>query len=537
MNCYQTMEPETAALDTFPGLRQEDLAEVERRFNAYLFYRADRHGRRVWTTCCHREDYLNGREAARAQTGTHGDRIACPFCGEPVHVVCKGRLRSGASLRQYIPFLFLHASEDGQTVWAQGYWTTRNLLDEPRGRTLFWPTRCYRFRPGEWRQWEHGWRDGGMVPCNGKWAQEPFRENGMYSGYASYYVVNYDCLEDSFLRYTGYDALLDRPAYWDSVGKRQDLVRYLAMASLYPKQVEMLRKAGIEELPAHYIYGQRKNTDVFQWKEKDPRKAFRLTTPELRAFLRTSKRLDILRLYRAAQGGLSFARCDELAARIGDTLALDAAKTAGKLRIPMQKVAKKLLTNWNGTCRGCAQATTLWLDYLDAAEKLGWDLTTPLIQMPRELERKHDEATQAVQAEADRIENEKAAARYAALCQRYAYTDGAWLIRPAETAEEIVREGKALCHCVGGYAKRHAEGMLAILFLRKASDPDEPYMTIEMQGDSLRQIHGYKNDQNGPNPWTVHKDLLDSWLAWVKAGSKRDKNGNPKLFKKQEDVA
>lgn len=531
------MVSEDAALDTFPGLCQEDLDEVERYFHAYLFYQADRRGRRVWTTCCHREDYLDGRAEARGLTGTHGDRIACPFCGEAVDVVCRGRLRNGSSLRQYIPFLFLHASEDGQTVWAQGYWTTRDLMDEPRGRTLFLPTRCYRFQPGAWQQWETGWWDGKMVPCAGKWAGEPFRENGSYSAYADYYIINYHCLEDSFLRYTGYDAPLSRPAHWEGTGKRNDLVRYLAMASRYPKQVEMLRRAGIEELPACYIYGQRKNADVFRWKEEDPRKAFRLTKPELRDFLKTSKRLDVLRVYQAARGGLPFAQCDVLAARIGDTLALEAVKAAGKLGIPAQKLAKKLLSNWDGMARGCAQAATLWLDYLDAAEKLGWDLTNPLLQLPRELERKHDEATQAVQTEADRLENEKAAARYADLCQRYAYTDGTWLIRPAETATEIVREGKALCHCVGGYAKRHTEGMLAILFLRKAADPDTPYMTIEMQGNSLRQIHGYQNDRNGPDPWTVHRDLLDTWLAWVKAGSKRDQEGKPKLSKKQEEVA
>lgn len=128
MGYYKTMEPEDKALEEFPGLSREDLEEVEWRFNKYLLYQGDRHGRQIWTTCCHEDFYMEGEKGQL--TGTHGDRLHCPFCGETVQVVCRGRIRSGATLRQYIPFLFLHASEDGQTVWAQGYWTTRDLVNK-----------------------------------------------------------------------------------------------------------------------------------------------------------------------------------------------------------------------------------------------------------------------------------------------------------------------------------------------------------------------------------------------------------------------
>lgn len=537
MGYYKTMEPEDKALEEFPGLSREDLDEVEWHFNQYLFYQGDRNGRQVWTTCCHQDYYIDGYRDAKGLTGTHGDTMSCPFCGEEVKVICMGRLRSGVSIQQYIPVLFLHASEDGQTVWAQGYWTKRKLMEDPTGQTLFLPTRCYRFRPGEWRQWEEDYYGGGMVPSSRKWAQEPFTKGGIYSGYENYHVVGYDCLERSFLRYTGYDDPIYGAALWIDVRKRNDLIRYLAMASLHPKQVEMLRKAGVEELPAQYIYGQRKNADVFHWKEEDPRKAFRLTKPELKAFLQTNKKLELLRMYRAGEQNLTFPQCESLADRAGVTLSREVTATAKRHHVPVHKVVRKLQAGWDGEFRGVSRAAYLWMDYIDAAEKLGWDLTNPLIQMPRGLERKHDEAIQAVQLEEDRLENEKAARLYQDLCETYEYSDGAYLIRPAETATEIIQEGKALRHCVGGYAQRHADGVLAILFLRKVSAPDVPYMTIEMKGKELRQIHGYENDRNGPDPWKLHKDLLETWLAWVKAGSKRDKEGKPRLPKKKEDAA
>ena len=100
--------------------------------------------------------------------------------------------------------------------------------------------------------------------------------------------------------------------------------------------------------------------------------------------------------------------------------------------------------------------------------------------------------------------------------------------------EEIRAEGKWLHHCVGGYAGRHIEGKLTICFMRSVTDPGTPYVTIEMQGDKIIQAHGYKNDVGKEGPRTVHKEFFDTWLAWVKAGSPRKKDGTPKIKKKKE---
>ena len=538
MGYYKTMEPEDKALEEFPGLSREELEEVEWRFNKYLFYQGDRHGRQIWTTCCHEDYYMEGEKGQL--TGTHGDRLHCPFCGEEVQVVCMGRIRTGATLRQYIPFLFLHASEDGQTVWAQGYWTTRDLINDPTGITMFLPTRCYRFQPGKWTMWEEGVYDPGMRKCRDRWIKEPFRENGLYSPYADYYVVGYECLENTFLRYTGYDETVTGSKYnWIDNQKRNDLMRYLGLASQHTKQVEMLRKAGVDELVEIWINAQVKCKDIFDWTEADPRKAFRLTRNELKLFLATDKRLDRLRLYKEVKPDLTFwetqALYDRLGAYTGD-LVVNLAREQG---VPIKKLVKKLMTAWDGMVTSAGRAAMLWRDYITAAGKLGWDLTNPLIQMPRDLERKHDEATLAVRMEADRIENEKAAVLYDSLCKLYSFEDEEYLIRPAKSATEIILEGKALAHCVGGYAERHANGVLAILFLRKKSEPDKPYLTIEMHGSQMIQIHGYKNERvaGAKDPRETNRELLDSWMAWVKAGSKRDKEGRPRLPKKKESAA
>ena len=75
------------------------------------------------------------------------------------------------------------------------------------------------------------------------------------------------------------------------------------------------------------------------------------------------------------------------------------------------------------------------------------------------------------------------------------------------------------------------EGVTTILFLRRSSAPGTPYVTLEMDGNQIRQIHGYHNDTlpGSTKPQEVHRVFLDTWLRWLRAGSQRNEDGTPKL--------
>ena len=201
----------------------------------------------------------------------------------------------------------------------------------------------------------------------------------------------------------------------------------------------------------------------------------------------------------------------------------------------------------SGTRRGALQ---LYKDYLDAAENCGMDMENPLILMPRDLVEKHDRVTaawSAIQRHRLRAQNkevEKAAAeayrkRLHRLSEKYLFWTDDFLIRAPINADEIVDEGKSLKHCVGGYADRHVNGRTVILFLRRRDRPHTPLATIEMNGNRIVQVHGYRNELEGcaDNPdresaRKLYAGVLDPWLKWLKAGSKREKDGRPKLPKK-----
>lgn len=516
MSHYERIIPESRLLEEFPTLSQEDLPR--------------------------KESY----DVAAARRAGHGDVVACPFCGELLHVIALHKFRSGRTVEQYVPVLFLHVSEDGETVWAQGYWARREPIEDPYQRTQYMPTRAYRFRRGTTEEWTADHWSWHMYPktLRGGFVHEPFTTGGIYAGNEAYRVVGMDRLAGSFLRWTRPEEPVDaRVALrWHDEGLRLELVRYLGLAARWPKNVEMLRRAGVVEPIQDWIWAKRKNTDVIRWGKTGPA-AFRLSKEELRAFLATGdRRLDTLRVYRAADGRLSMEECEQLLRTTGLKDAKALLQRGKEFGLPPGRLLRYLVrqspvVRLVGAERLTRTIIHIWLDWLDLARALGYDLTNEVIQTPKDLIGRHDEAARQTKALADERLARAAEERYLALQERYGYTDGMYLIRAPYTAEEIVSEGKSLRHCVGGYAERHAAGKVTILFLRAAGRPEEPLATIEMDGAKLRQVHGYNNDRGGTPARKRYGAFLDGWLDWVAAGSKRDRDGAPRPPKKEGKTA
>ena len=78
------------------------------------------------------------------------------------------------------------------------------------------------------------------------------------------------------------------------------------------------------------------------------------------------------------------------------------------------------------------------------------------------------------------------------------YSDGTFSIIMPKDANEIIREGRELSHCVGsaGYIGRMAKGDCRILFLRKNDDIARPLITIEERDGSIKQCYGFCDSYN-----------------------------------------
>lgn len=86
------------------------------------------------------------------------------------------------------------------------------------------------------------------------------------------------------------------------------------------------------------------------------------------------------------------------------------------------------------------------------------------------------------------------------------------IIVPREPGD-IVNEGASLNHCVGSYLESVAHGYKTILFLRKVSNPDRSFYTIEVGDSRIIQIHGNHNRWLGNNPEAIQ--FVIDWLKDV----------------------
>ena len=328
-------------------------------------------------------------------------------------------------------------------------------------------------------------------------------------------------------------------------------------------------KAGMKDVVTDLVDRGVKHAAVIDW--DDPKKAFKLNRQDMKTFLGTNRDIRILELHKRLKGRIPLMQCAEWISR-----GIDIQRTvraAKKWNIPLEKLVRYL----DGYV-GCAQyggmsslssALRFWEDYLTAAEAMGYLLHRENILLPRDLGAAHDEATkkhqaklereraaqrrkwerqqQAERAEHDRqvrLAEEKYEERRLKLEKKYGFAMDGYVIRAPLGKDEILAEARKLQHCVGGYADRHIQGKTTILFMRKVKKPDEPWLTIEMNGNKLVQIHGFKNEgvhttkgRFAPDPREVYREFLDTWLDWMEKGSRRDKKGNPKLPKKKGAAA
>jgi|GEM_PF-1188307 len=149
-------------------------------------------------------------------------------------------------------------------------------------------------------------------------------------------------------------------------------------------------------------------------------------------------------------------------------------------------------------------------DYIENAALLEYDLTNLEVLYPKNFKQAHDLASDIVN-DKNFSEGElpQIARQYEKYSNLYSYEDKDFCIMPPVRHNDLKDEGKTLCHCVATYAKRVATGKTIILFVRKTSEKEKPYFTLELNPVTLRieQCRGFGNCSY-PNEV---KKFMDKW--------------------------
>lgn len=134
----------------------------------------------------------------------------------------------------------------------------------------------------------------------------------------------------------------------------------------------------------------------------------------------------------------------------------------------------------------------MYRDYLDCCIKLGRPLEEKKVLFPEDLVQAHDEAAEKVEI----VKNEKLNAsiqEHVKNLLKYMYQDDKYLIRPAESVQDLIEESKQMKNCVRTYAERYSKGLTAIFFIRSITNPDQSLATLELKGNRISQCYAYHN--------------------------------------------
>jgi len=548
-----------AILAEWPVVTEADILALNDLFPHYLFFRPGKNAVKFRASCCgHRKtiSYLRRTEQPwenkLLDACKHDQTYTCPWCGRAVTMKDLRKAGKRKKLHSTNLALLLHA-RDGvlyadALCLGKSYETEGDLTAKP----MYWLSSGYRFSLGDVMEIDNQGFDSGCVAHERerigrkKLVAEPFKNGSLsWYSYEPYAIVNREALDACpALRYCQFfGAWQYRPGGPRGYAKRfYDFVSYLTAYCVYPRQIELLVKAGLFEPVTALVYDRKKFADAICWEEPDIRKAMDLDKRELAQLVALQPPMDALICRAKAK------RWFGLAWDVSD--ALDFYNIFGPQVEGMEvlrfcrdhKLDPERLMRYLDPQR-VVDADLPWLDmptvfeqyrdYLDAAYNLGCCLEHSKVLWPEDLQRAHDLFTEqwaCAQLEAaERADSKRTAADATSRKLKYEFElDGLRIIFPL-TARAIKIEGEKLSHCVGGYAERHMKGVLTILFLRRAATPSVPYVTIEMRGNEIVQIHGFKNDIGGKDPMKQHKEFLSIWLDWLKRGSKRDKDGRPKL--------
>lgn len=519
--------------------------QINEEFTQYIFYRRDSSsptaGYHCHCTRCNRSYYADYSEiCVDGYTLRHGNSAKCPACKHTgiLHHENRGK----KCLTERRAFVIWHKeSENKVTAYAvyaaKAYegdpwdsWLNKNYTSgeyDPSPQIEIYEKTIYHFSPGDvsiekWTYW------GGWTETSTK-ASEPF--GGGFNGIRpTYTFINESVLQSTFLKYSSYKLYMDiceQLAY-----SRQwyintpSLMNYICLYAQYPI-LEMLMKTGL----GRYVYeaaeyprgGMHKR--YFNWNAKRPTEFFKKLDPQ--------QAKEILNHDLPPERVIEY--CDLIKAGLKLTVP-QFSRVYHDFRNPLRffELLKKpygitynKAINYISKQKNKADALTQWCDYIHDAEELNYDLAVHGVLYPKDLEAAHMQTINtlnAVRTEKKKHEMKGMTEKYK---KRYAFAYGDYIIKVPETMTEIITEGKMLSHCVGGYAERYSKGQCIILFLRRRSEVDKPYFTIEVGGEwgkrqHIVQCHGYKNEAETTKPEDI-KEFEKEFSSFLM---------NPKAYRK-----
>ena len=170
------------------------------------------------------------------------------------------------------------------------------------------------------------------------------------------------------------------------------------------------------------------------------------------------------------------------------------------------------------------QTLYTWRDYVNMADSLKMNTKNDQIARPKDVKKAHDELIlikqkAGLEKQAKKIEKDwpKVNAQLPKL-KKFEFTQGEYTIVAPENVLDIVKEGTILGHCVHTcdyYFDRIQKDESYLFFLRRSSQPDVPWYTLEVEpSGNIRQKRTTGDNQNADLQKAVK--FLKKWQQFFK---------------------
>ncbi|MCH5304286.1 MAG: PcfJ domain-containing protein, partial [Ruminococcus sp.] len=176
---------------------------------------------------------------------------------------------------------------------------------------------------------------------------------------------------------------------------------------------------------------------------------------------------------------------------------------------PFAHSERDYLRNFKGTA-------SCYFDYIDTAKELGLSLSSKRISMPEVLSEAHDEAFEALTDKNDPELKEKYKRLYNdELCYIDEIVIDHLIFTIPRSQGDFIRRGNILKQCInrGSYFSKSARGQKIMVFINKAKEKDNPYLTLDIVKGSNIQCLGYDNKEHPTAEDTI---AIEKYLKFVR---------------------
>lgn len=452
---------------------------------------------------------------ARGRRFVQGTRVNCPNCGTGVSCV----LENGSvfALNYIENIVAVQKGTDGKTVFFRQWLLHRdNSARWEHIEDFLQETVRYAIRGNKTAKWQKQGKESYYMRTEryelDEWTR--WQDNRIYDGSYFFYTGGIEeALSGTAMQYADLEGYLEEKRY------NKNPIYFLEYHAKYPV-IEFLWKAGYRNIVHNRIFGMdRENRNAILWERKKLKECFKFPLRILKLMPPEEWKLDDVKranyLWKNYGERITDAEMRMALQSRTDVQNLTGAMPyagIGKILKYIQKQTEKRKEEKGHTTYTPEGIIRAYRDYLRECEQLHFDLHDREILFPKDLTAAHNRTMEQVKFEKNKADQEKFQKAVEKL-ENFAWSEGEFFIRPAREQMELTAEGKALHHCVGGYIRDMAEEKTAIFFLRKVSEPDKPFYTLELQKKRVIQCRTEHNASYDRNPDV--KNFVDMWMEKV----------------------